>query len=88
MYRHQTLNEITKQLPKKLNQALCTICFTKNMTTSPKEKKVDTNNFQPVEIIRMYFDFYNITSICGFTSMLTVVYENTGMLWVFHTACR
>ena len=33
----------------------------------------------------MEFAFYNMTSIRGFTSMLTVVCKNTTMLWVFIT---
>ena len=33
--------------------------------------------------MHMDFAFYNVTSIQGFTSMLTIVYENTKILWVF-----
>ena len=36
----------------------------------------------------MGFAFYNVTSIRCFTSMLTVVYENTRMLWVFPTTSK
>ena len=43
------------------------------MTTLPKGTTVDTTNLQPVELIQMNFALYNVTSIHGFTSMLTVV---------------
>ena len=56
------------------------------MTTLPKGKTVDTTNLQPVEIIHMDLEFYNVTSIRGFNSMLNVVCANTIMLWVFPNA--
>ena len=36
----------------------------------------------------MEFAFYNVTSIRGFTSMLTVVFAKTRMLWIFPTASK
>ena len=36
----------------------------------------------------MDFDFYNVPSICGFASILTLVCENTRMLRVFPTASK
>ena len=58
------------------------------MTNLPKGIKVDTSKIQPVERIHMDFDFYNVTSICGFTSMRTVVCAKTRMIWVFPTAYK
>ena len=58
------------------------------MTTFPKGKTVDTTNRQPGEIIHMNFAFYNVNSIRGFTSMITVVCSKTKMLWVFPTASK
>ena len=58
------------------------------MTTFPKGTTVDTGNLQPGELIHMEFDFYNVTSIRGFTSMLTVVCANTRILWVLPTASK
>ena len=58
------------------------------MTTIPKGKIVDNSNFQPGEFIHMDFDFYNVTSIRGFTSILTVVCEKTIMLWLLPTALK
>ena len=58
------------------------------MNTLPKGKTVDAANLQPGELIHIYFDFYNMTSIRGLTSVLTVVYERTRMLWVFNTESK
>ena len=58
------------------------------MTTSPKVKTVDTTNLLPGEIIYVDFDFYNVNSVPGFTSMITVVCANNIMLWVFTTAFK
>ena len=53
------------------------------MTTLSKGTTVDTSNIQLGELIHMDFAFYNVTSIRGFTSILTFVCTNTIMLWVF-----
>ena len=55
------------------------------MKTSPKGTTVDTSDLHTGKRIHTEFDFYNITSICGFNSMLTVVCENTRMLWLLNT---
>ena len=52
----------------------------------PKGKTVGTTNLQPGEPIQMDFDFYNVTYICWFASMLTVVGEKNRMIWVLPTA--
>ena len=53
------------------------------MKNSPKGTTIDTTNIQPGELIHTYFDLYNVTSIQGFTYMLTVVCEKNRMIWVF-----
>ena len=55
------------------------------MKIPPKRTTFDTNNIHPGELINTEFDFYNVTSIRGFTSMITVVCKNTRMIWVFNT---
>ena len=47
MCRHQTLNGLPKDRPKKLKKALCPICYTAKMTTLPKRTIVDTSNIHP-----------------------------------------
>ena len=58
------------------------------MTTLTKLKTVDTIRIQPGELIHMDFSFYNVTSVHGFTSMITVVCSNTRTLYVFTTASK
>ena len=36
----------------------------------------------------MEFYLYNVTSVCGFTSMIIVVCDKTIILWVFPTAYK
>ena len=58
------------------------------MTTSPKGKTVDTTNLQPGELIHINCAFYKVTSVRGFTSIITVVCEKTIIIWVFPTASK
>ena len=58
------------------------------MKTFLKVATVYTNNFQPGELIHMDYAFYNMTSIRGFTSMLTVVCANTIVLWLFPNSSK
>ena len=85
MGHHQTLNGLPKPRPKKLNRAPCTIRYTAKMTTFPKITTVDNSNIQLGELIHIYFALYNVTSICEFTSMLTVISTKTIMIWSLST---
>ena len=60
----------------------------RKMITFPKVKTVKTSKLQPGELIHTEFDFYNVTTICGLTSMITVVCANTRMLWVLPTVTK
>ena len=53
-----------------------------------KGTTVYTSNIQPGELVHMDFEFYNVISIRGFTSMLTVVCTKTTTIWVFPTASK
>ena len=88
MCHNQTLTGLSKNCPKKLNKVPCTMCYTAKTTTPTKGTTIDTNNIQPGELIHMDFDFYNVISIRGFTSMITVVCAKTITIWVFHTASK
>ena len=83
MYHHQTFTGLPKHFPNKLNQAPCTICYTEKVTTFPKLTTVDTTNLQSGYFIHLYFTFYNVTSVHGFASILTVLCSKTGFFWVF-----
>ena len=43
------------------------------MKNSPKVTTVDTNNIHQEELFHIDSSFYNVTSICVFTSVSTVV---------------
>ena len=62
-FRRQTLTGLTKQFPKNINEAPCTISYTEKMTTLPKGEVVDTNNLKPGEIIHMDLAFCNMASM-------------------------
>ena len=88
MCHHQTLDGLTKHRLKIINKAPCTIYYTETITTINKGTTVDTTNLKPGEIILMDFVFYNVTSIHGFTSMITVICAKTIILWVLTTASK
>ena len=80
MCHHQTITVLPKHCPNKLNQSPYTIVFASNMTTLPKGTTIYTTNLQPGELIHMDFDFYNVTSIRRFTSMLNIFCAKTIIL--------
>ena len=84
----QTLTGLPKHLPNKITEAPRTVCYTENMTDFPKVTNFETTNLKPGELIHIAFAFYNVTSTIGFTSILTVVCENTRMIWVFTTESK
>ena len=59
-----------------------------NITTLPKSVSVDTTKLRTGELIHMDFHWYNVTSIQGFTSMLTIVCAKTRILRVFPTTYK
>ena len=56
------------------------------MITFPKGTTIEKTHLQPGELIHTDFEFYNVNSIRGFTSMLNVVCEKTRTIWLFTTA--
>ena len=88
MCRHQNLYGLPKYCPNKIQKLPCTICYTEKMKTINKITTVNTSNRQPVELVNMEFAFHNVTSIHGFTSMITVVCAKTIILWVFPTLSK
>ena len=88
MCHHQTLYGLPKHCPNKIHKSPCTICYTAKITTINKGPTVDTSNLQTEEIIHVDFVFYNVTSIRGFTSMITVLCAKIIMLWVFPNSSK
>ena len=85
MCHNQTLYVLPKHCTNKIQKS-CTIYYTAKMTTISKVTTVDTSNIQPGELVHMDFSSYNVTSICGFTSIIAVFCAKTRMIWIFQTA--
>ena len=60
----------------------------RKVTTFPKVRTVDSINLQPGELIHVDFALSTLTSVHGFTFMLTIVYANNIMPYVFHTPTK
>ena len=88
MCRHQTLYGLQKHCPKKIHKAPCRIFYTSKKTTINKGTKVGTSKLQPGELVHMEFDFYNVTSIHSFISVLKVVCAKTIMIWFLPTTSK
>ena len=58
------------------------------MSTFLTGTTVDKTYFQPGELVTIYLALCNVNSIFGFTSILTVVWAKTIMLWLFPTASK
>ena len=83
MCHQQTLTGPQKHRPKKINYVPCTICYTEIMKNLLKVTIVKTTKLQPLELIQIELSFYNVNCIQCFTSMITVVCEDTIMIWIF-----
>ena len=83
MCHNQTIDGQLKHFPKKINKVPSTILDAEKTENINKGTTVDTINLQPGELIHTDLEFYNITSIRGFTSILTVVSENN----IMHGCC-
>ena len=58
------------------------------MSILPRGTTVDTTNLQQGELLHVNFAFYNVNSIQVFSSVITVVCEKKGMIWIFATASK
>ena len=58
------------------------------MAAFSKGKNVYMKNLKPGELIHMYFALHNVSSVLGFTSVITVLCANTIILWVYPTASK
>ena len=85
MCRHQNITDLPNNFPEKINQAPFTIFNTSNTKTLPKVTIFDTCNLQPIELIHVDFDLYNVTSIQAFISILNVLCAKTIIFLVFPT---
>ena len=60
----------------------------RKITALPKYTIFDASNLQPGELIHIDFSFYNVNSIRGFTSVITVICAKNRMIWLFPTSSK
>ena len=58
------------------------------MATFPKVSTVETSKLQSRELVHVEFSFYNVSSVRGFSSMTTFVYERTRMIRELRTGSK
>jgi hypothetical protein len=64
----------------------CIICTTTKMTHPPKSKVSTYKLTRQGQLIQIDISFWNVTSIRGFSSLLSVIDGKDRMLWMFPTA--
>ena len=84
MCHNHTLTKNPQPPPKKT----CTLCCEEKWQPSPKCETVDTTNLQPWYLLHLDFEFYIVTSIRCFTSILPVVCAMTRILWILPTESK
>ncbi len=67
---------------------VCPICVKAKFSHPPKGHTVDTTHLRRGELLHIDFAFWDITSLRGFTSMLSIIDAKTRMLWLFCTASK
>ena len=76
----------TRPFPRRTQP--CNICTTTNFTHPPKAKTTSTVLTHRGQLLHMDFSFWNITSIRGFTSLLSIIDGKERFLWNFPTASK
>ena len=66
----------------------CIICTTAKMTSPPKAKVSSYRLTKRGQLLQIDFSFWNVTSLRGFSSLLSVIDGKDRMLWVFPTASK
>jgi hypothetical protein len=87
MCRQQSLLGLPKT-PFSQRSSPCTICLTTKTIHPPKAKFTETNLTRRGQLLHIDFSFWNVCSIRGFTSLLSVIDGKDRMLWNFPTASK
>jgi len=66
----------------------CNICTTTNFTHPPKATTTSTVLTHRGQLLHMDFSFWSITSVRGFTSLLSIIDGKERFLWNFPTASK
>ena len=54
----------------------------------PKGETADTTNLYPGDLLHLVFEFYCVTSICVFTSMINGICAKTQIIWILTTTSK
>ena len=87
MCRNQTLLGLPKR-PFPSRSCPCPICITTKFTNTPKVKQTLCPSTVKGELLHIDFSFWNVTSVRGFSSLLSIIDGSTRMLWNFPTASK
>jgi len=87
MCRNQSLLGLPKS-PFPLRKCPCVICITTKMVNPPKAKFTSTKLLCRGQLLHIDFSFWNLCSIRGFTSLLSVIDGKDRMLWNFPTTSK
>jgi len=79
--RNALITGLPKNLPP-MNKP-CAICLAMKSKKLPRRKKVDWTQFEPDESMHMNFAFMPVTSIRGFTALLSIKDAATNYTWIF-----
>jgi len=87
MCRHQTLLGLPKQ-PFPPCTCPCIICITTKTVHPARAKITSVTLTTRGQLLHLDFSFWNVVSIRGFTSLLSVIDSKDQMLWNFPTASK
>ena len=87
MGHHQTLTGSPNKTQIKQFHTMHFLLYIKN-DNFPKGATVDTTDLQLVDLLNLYFSFFSVTYIRGFSVMFTVVRTKTKIICIFHTASK
>ena len=80
--------QILRDLPSKTKSHAnvlcnCTICFRSKFNHPNRGMTVNTDNLKKGNLLHIDFQFYDIVSIRGFSSILSIIDAKTRKLWCF-----
>jgi hypothetical protein len=87
MGRKQSLLGLPKR-PFPPRSCPCPICIMTKLTHPPKVKATLSKLTRRGELLHIDFSFWNVTSLRGFTSLLSIIDGKDRMLWNFPTASK
>jgi hypothetical protein len=79
MFHRQTLIGLRKVTPPRYDYD-CPICHFVKMTQGMKANTVDASHLKPVELLHIYFAFWDVFSHHGLLALLMIIDSKTHMI--------